>query len=66
MFRTEINVQTGEVAIIQLTPIEIAAALECTAIEAAKPLPKSLAIQMVETILANPEAIALLKIEMMK
>ena len=62
MNRIEMNVQTGERKVIELTPEEIADAQARTLAESLKPAPLSAGQQAVNTIKADPAALASLKI----
>ena len=55
------NVQTGERKVIELTPGEIADAQARTLAESLKPISLSAGRQAVNTILADPVALAALK-----
>ena len=61
MNRIEINVQTGERKVIELTPEEIVDAQARTLAESLKPAPLSAGLQAVNAILADPAALAALK-----
>ena len=62
--RIEVNVQTGERKVIDLTPQEEAEAIARTAAEAAKPPSKSEGARMVDAILSDPQALAALKAQL--
>ena len=61
MNRIEVNVQTGERKVIDLTPEEEADALKRTAAEIAKPKPTSVGMVIVNQILADSKALAAFK-----
>lgn len=66
MQRIEMNVQTGERKVIELTPEEVADALARTSAEAAQPKPPSEGMRIFNAIKADAAALGALKAELAK